>query len=143
LTQYRTAGDHFAAGRLLAQNTRYDEAATEFKAEIAARPDNHLALAQLSQLYVQLDQPSLAWPILNRLLVLYPGDAYAWLDKGRLEQKSSHWQEAAASFKKALSIDPTLAQARYRLATAYLHLGENSAAANELQIFRTDRDKKP
>jgi tetratricopeptide (TPR) repeat protein len=143
LGHYRTAGDHFAAGRLLAQNSRYDEAASEFKAELAARPDNHLALAQLSQLYVQLDQPALARPIVDQLLVLYPGDAYAWLDKGRIEQKSGHWQEAAASFKKALSIDPTLSQARYRLATAYLHLGENSAAANELHVFRSDRDKKP
>jgi tetratricopeptide (TPR) repeat protein len=143
LDHYRTAGDHFAAARLLAQNTRYDEAATEFKAELAARPDNHLALAQLSQLYVQLDQPGLARPIIDQLLVLYPGDAYAWLDRGRIEQKSGHWQEAAASFKKALSLDPTLAQARYRLATAYLHLGENSAAANELQVFRAGQANKP
>ena len=75
--------------------------------------------------------------------MLYPGDAYAWLDKGRIEQKSGHWPQAAASFKKALSIDPTLAQARYRLATAYLHLGENSAAANELQVFRAEQAKKP
>jgi tetratricopeptide (TPR) repeat protein len=147
LADYRAAGDHFAAGRLLAQNTRYDEAASEFKAELAARPDNHLALAQLSQLYVQLDQLALARPILEQLLVLYPADAYAWLDKGRIEQKSGHWQAAAASFKKALSIDPTLAQARYRLATAYLHLGETSAAAGELQVFRTEqsnqRETKP
>jgi tetratricopeptide (TPR) repeat protein len=143
LTQYRAAGDHFAAGRLLAQNTRYDEAATEFKAELAVRPDNHLALAQLSQLYVQLDQPTLARPIIDQLLLLYPADAYAWLDKGRIEQKSGQWQQAAASFKKALSIDPTLAQARYRLATAYLHLGENSAAANELQVFRSEQAKNP
>jgi tetratricopeptide (TPR) repeat protein len=143
LADYRTAGDHFAAGRLLAQNTRYEEAAAEFKTELAARPDNHLALAQLSQLYVQLDQPSLAQPIIDQLLVLYPGDAYAWLDKGRIEQKSGHWREAAASFKRALSLDPTLAQARYRLATAYLHLGQNSAAADELQVFRVEHAKKP
>lgn len=141
LTHYRAAGDHFAAGLLLAQNTRYNEAATEFKAELAARPDNHLALAQLSQLYVQLDQPALARPIIDQLLVLYPADAYAWLDKGRIEQKDGHWQDAAASFKKALSIDPTLSQARYRLATAYLHLGKNSAASAELQVFRTERNK--
>jgi tetratricopeptide (TPR) repeat protein len=143
LAAYRAGGDHFAAGRLLAQNTRYNEAATEFKAELSARPDNHLALAQLSQLYVQLDQLSLAQPILNRLLLLYPGDAYAWLDKGRIEQKSGHWQDAAASFKKALALDPSLEQARYRLATVYLHLGEKDAAANELRVFRGGREKKP
>jgi tetratricopeptide (TPR) repeat protein len=143
LADYRAGGDHFAAGRLLAQNARYDEAAIEFKAELSARPDNHLALAQLSQLYVQLDQPGLARPIIDQLLLLYPADAYAWLDRGRIEQKGGQWQEAAASFKKALSIDPSLTQARYRLATVYQHLGENASAAEELQRFQAGREKKP
>jgi tetratricopeptide (TPR) repeat protein len=135
LADYHAGGDHFAAGRLLAQNTAYDEAVTEFKAELSSHPDNHLALAQLSQLYVQLGKLDLARPILDQLLMLYPGDEYAWLDKGRIEQKSGHWQEAADSFKRALSIDPNLSQARYRLATVYRNLGQNAAAADELEAF--------
>ena len=74
LADYRAGQDHFAAGRLLAQNTAYDEAVTEFKAELALHPDNHLALAQLSQVYVQLGKLDLAEPILDQLLALYPGD---------------------------------------------------------------------
>lgn len=137
LADYRAGGDHFAAGRLLAQNVRYEEAVTEFEAELSLHPDNHLALAELSQVYVQLGKLDLARPILDQLLALYPGDAYAWLDKGRIEQKASDWQGAVVSFKKALSIDPGLSAARYRLATVYRNLGDDAAAADELAAFRT------
>jgi tetratricopeptide (TPR) repeat protein len=140
LADYRAGGDHFAAGRLLAQNTGYAEAVAEFKAELSLHPDNHLALAQLSQVYVQLGKLELARPILDQLIVLYPGDAYAWLDKGRIEQKTGDWHQAAASFQKALSIDPKLSAARYRLASVYRSLGENAAAASELATFRAEQD---
>jgi tetratricopeptide (TPR) repeat protein len=136
LQEYRAGGDHFAAGRLLAQNVRLPEAEIEFRAELEANPANHLAMADLADVYTQQSETDKAKPLLDRLLTLYPQDASAWMDLGKLQQKQEDWTASAVSFQKALSLDPSLRQARYRLALTYRKLGNTEKAAAELEAFR-------
>ena len=136
LQEYRAGGDHFAAGRLLAQNARLPEAEIEFRAELEANPANHLAMADLADVYTQQSETDKAKPLLDRLLTLYPQDASAWMDLGKLQQKQEDWTASAVSFQKALSLDPSLRQARYRLALTYRKLGNTEKAAAELEAFR-------
>ena len=51
-----------------------------------------------------------------------------------LEQEGAHWRDSAAPLEKAIALKPTLAEAHYRLARAYSHLGRREDAAKEIAL---------
>jgi tetratricopeptide (TPR) repeat protein len=141
LAEYRAGGDSFAAGRLLAQNSRLPEAEQEFQKDLEKNPSNHLTMADLAEVYVQLDEIEKARQILESLLRMYPADALGWLDLGKAQQRQRDWSAAAASFQKALSIDPSLSQAHYHLSIVYRNSGQSEKATSELNAFRNTARK--
>jgi tetratricopeptide (TPR) repeat protein len=140
IAEYRQGGDHFAAGRLFAQNSRLPEAEQEFQAELERNPSNHLAMADLAEVYIQEDQMEKARPLIETLLKTYPRDAWAWLDLGKVQQRQEDWKSSATSFEKALAIDPSLAQAHYRLSISYRKSGQKEKAMAELKAFRDNQN---
>jgi tetratricopeptide (TPR) repeat protein len=143
LAEYRLAGDHFAAGRLLAQHVRLKEAETELEAALAENPQNDRARADLGRLYLQEDLPAKALAILRQIARKYPGDAYAWADLGKAEARLGSAKEAVQSLQKALELDPSLNQIHYQLGMLYRQQGNESLAREELQRFRTNRKSSP
>ena len=139
LRQYRAANDHFAAGRLLAQNVRLSEAEDELLAAVAADTQNDRAKADLGRLYLQEDQPDKALAILRQIVERYPRDAYAWADLGKAEGKSGDQEKAVQSLRKALQIDASLNQVHYQLAMLYRQQGNEELAREELQKFQANR----
>lgn len=136
LAEYRKAGDHFAAGRLLAQNFRLSEAAEELRTAVDADPENRLALAELAQVYVQEHRPDAALPILRNILTEYPNDAEAWADFGKAQISLNEITEGIRSLQTALKLDPTQASLHYELAMAYRKVGDTNRATQEIQKFR-------
>src|SRR5579875_447885 len=136
LAEYRKAGNHFAAGRLLAQNFRLPEAAEELRAAVDADPENRLALAELAQVYVQEHRPAAALPILRRILTEYPHDAEAWADFGKAQISLNQITEGIHSLQTALKLNPTQVSLHYELAMAYRKLGDAVRAQQEIQKFR-------
>jgi tetratricopeptide (TPR) repeat protein len=51
-----------------------------------------------------------------------------------LDQEETHWQDSTAPLEKAIALNPTLAEAHYRLARAYSHLGRREDAAKEIAL---------
>ncbi len=143
LAEYRQAGDHFAAGRLLAQNVRLKEAEQEFQAALGADPQNDRAKADLGRLYLQDDQPEKALTLLQPLVKRYPRDAYAWADLGKAQSKLGAPEQAVQSLRKALELDPSLNQVHYQLAMLYRQQGREELAREELQKFRAKRGANP
>jgi Flp pilus assembly protein TadD len=139
LAQYRAAGDHFAAGRLLAQNVRLGEAEEELRAAVAGDTQNDRAKADLGRLYLQEDQPEKALAILRQIVERYPRDAYAWADLGKAEGKLGDGGGAVQALQKALLIDPSLNQVHYQLAMLYRQQGNEKLAREELQRFQVNR----
>jgi tetratricopeptide (TPR) repeat protein len=139
LKEYRAAGDHFFAARLLAQNVRLPEAETEYQMALQADPQNHRAMADLAMLYVQKGEYEKALPLLNRLLQQYPTDAEGWADLGKVQHKMGQIQEAVRSFGKALELDPSLNNVHYQLASVYRTLGRSDLASEELAKFEATR----
>ena len=135
LAEYRKAGNHFAAGRLLAQNLRLPEAAGELEATVLAEPENHLALALLAQVYVEEHQPARALPLLHQILAYYPGDALAWADLGKAQLALNQTEQGIQSLCMALKIDPSQTKLHYELALAYRKLGQSDLARQELAAF--------
>jgi Tfp pilus assembly protein PilF len=93
-------------------------------------------MADLAEVYVQLDEIEKARRLLESLLRLYPADAPGWLDLGKAQQRQGDWTAAAASFQKALSIDSSLSQAHYHLSIVYRKSGQAEKAISELNAFR-------
>jgi tetratricopeptide (TPR) repeat protein len=136
LEEYRKAGNHFAAGRLLAQNLRLPEAAEELEAAVRSDPENHLALADLAQVYVQEHEPERAIPLLEKILSYYPQDALAWADLGKAQISMDKTAEGVRSLRRALEINPSQTRLHYELAMAYRKLGQPENAQRELAEFR-------
>lgn len=136
LAEYRQAGNHFAAGRLLAQNLRLQEAEEELKASLHGDHENHLALADLAQVYVQEHEPAQALPLLQEILKFYPEDALAWADLGKAQLSVNENAAGVRSLRMAIKIDPSQTHLHYELAMAYRKLGEADLAERELAEFR-------
>jgi len=139
LAEYTAAGDHFAAGRLLAQNVRLSEAEVELRAAVAADPQNDRAKADLGRLYLQEDQLDQARVLLRQIVTRYPGDAFAWADLGKAEGKLGARETAIQALQKALELNPSLNQVHYQLAMLYRQQGNEKLALQELQKFQTNR----
>jgi len=139
LKEYRAAGDHFFAARLLAQNVRLPEAEAEYQRALHADPQNHRAIADLAMLYVQKGENEKALPLLNRLLQQYPTDAEGWADLGKVQHKMGQTEAALRSFSRALELDPSLNNVHYQMATIYRTLGRPDLAKEELEKFEAAR----
>jgi tetratricopeptide (TPR) repeat protein len=137
LAEYGRARDHFAAGRLLAQNLHLPQAAVELEQAVAAQPENKLAVALLAEVYVQEHQPAHAVPMLKKLLTQFPRDAYGWRDLGRAQFDLGQTKQAVHSFKTAVQLNPSLNGVHYELAMAYRKLGQTRLEKQEIEKFRT------
>ena len=135
LREYRAGGDHFAAGRLLAQDLQFKEAEEELGAAIANDPLNRLASALLAQLYVKEHSAGKALPILSSLLREYPEDAYAWADLGKAQAQLGQNAAAVKSLRKALELDPSMNEPRYVMAIIYRNLGREDLSKEQMKIF--------
>ncbi len=70
-------------------------------------------------------------------LKLNPSFAEAWLLAGMMAQAENKLEESAGALEKAVSLDPALAAAHYRLALAYQRLGNQEEAKAQLAAFRS------
>lgn len=68
--------------------------------------------------------------MLEKAIRLDPTFAAAYLQGGLILAAQSNFSAAAKAYEKALVIDPRLEEAHYRLAQAYVHLGEKQKAQN-------------
>jgi len=65
------------------------------------------------------------------------------LQLGILLSEQARWREAIVELKAAAALEPDLAQAHFRLATAYRRDGQPALADEELATFKRLQDRKP
>jgi tetratricopeptide (TPR) repeat protein len=143
LREYRAGEDHFAAGRLLAQDLQFKDAEKELGAAIANDPLNRLASALLAQIYVKEHSADKALPILHSLLREYPEDAYAWADLGKAQAQLGQNEVAVNSLRKALQLDPSMNEPRYVMAIIYRNLGHEDLSREQMKVFLAHSKKNP
>jgi tetratricopeptide (TPR) repeat protein len=73
--------------------------------------------------------------LLRRAVTLDRKLAKGFLELGTLLSDQQRYAEAIQELQSAARVDPTLAQAHYRLAQAYQRTGQKALAAKELEIF--------
>jgi tetratricopeptide (TPR) repeat protein len=141
LREYRVGGDHFAAGRLLAQTSDLKNAEKELAEAVANDPLDRLASALLAQIYVKEHSADKASPILHSLLRDYPEDAYAWADLGKAQAQLGQNDAALSSLRKALELDPSMNDLRYVMAIIYRNLGQQDLSKEQMRLFLENNKK--
>jgi len=72
--------------------------------------------------------------LLEQAIAADPKSAGAYFQMGVLEQQQEHWQESATMLEKAVAFRPEYAQAHYRLARAYAHIGKREQAEQQIAL---------
>jgi len=84
----------------------------------------------------------LAHHFLEQAIAADPKLARAYFQMGVLEQQARHWQESVTAFERAVTLDPEFAEAHYRLARAYAHVGKREQAQREMAIHQRYREQQ-
>jgi tetratricopeptide (TPR) repeat protein len=81
--------------------------------------------------------------LLTRAVTLDPKLARGFLELGILLSDQERYAEAVEQLRRAIALQPGVAQAHYRLAQAYRRTGQTALAEKELEIFQQLKSDAP
>ncbi|WP_446743960.1 tetratricopeptide repeat protein [Silvibacterium acidisoli] len=153
IAQYRKAiaidpklpGAHFELAELL--NTADDqkvkaEAAQEYKAALAANPNDEKSVSRLAQLAEHDGNLQQAFEYYTKAVALQPNDPDANFGLAVTLISMKQQDKALPLLERAVRLDPTYATAHYRLATLYRQRGRTADAQREVEEYKKYRDLK-
>ncbi len=129
---------------LMAEDAR--SRCSQLQAFADAHPENaaialHAATALLIRPQGEQDLPR-AEKLLQRAIQSKPEESEACYQLGILYQQELRWPESIAALKKAVDLRPTFAEAHYRLARAYFHLGDRIKGDQEIALQKQFQDQE-
>ncbi len=98
-------------------------------------PKNISILLLLGDIYMELNNGTLAADYYNQALELNKSSARAIVSKGVLYKRSTNYESAAQEFEKAIKMEPGYAPAHRELGECYIKLGKLSAAKEEYKKY--------
>jgi tetratricopeptide (TPR) repeat protein len=141
----KSAPLYVARGILYVQMAQFDSAEADFEKADAMDPKNSIGSAAEGLAAVQHNDPDQALKTVRAKLARNPHDAFLLYLKAEIitqkgpEPGSAEFREAVDSARKAVSLRPSLAQARDILAKLYLQAGQNNLALEQSrQALKTD-----
>lgn len=84
----------------------------------------------------EADSLNTAQDLLAQAHLRYPRSSQICYLTGELYQHHLRWEASLAPLEEAVTLDPHLAEAHYKLAQAYFKTGKREAGAREIQAFR-------
>jgi tetratricopeptide (TPR) repeat protein len=124
---------NFGLGYLYWKDRQYDQAAVAFEREIRAGGDVAKADAYLGDIALREGKRRQARALIQQGLRLFPAIRIAHYDLGILDAEDKDYVHAEAELKSAIGLDPSQADAHYRLAQVYRRAGEPELAAEQLR----------
>jgi tetratricopeptide (TPR) repeat protein len=127
---------HFGLGYLLWKEHHFDEAAQEFKAELALDRDHQQARAYLGDSLVEMNQYDQALAELETAANSTGTASLAMVhrDLGIVYAEAGRNDEAAAELLKAVALDPKDISPHWRLGKLYQAMGKKEEAKAEFNI---------
>jgi tetratricopeptide (TPR) repeat protein len=116
---------------------QYDEAAQQFKAELANNPDHAQALVYLADTDMRLSHPEAAPPLLAKAIRLDSRIELAHLDLGILAADAGRKEDALRELKMAEKLSPNDQNVHWRLARFYQASGRKDEAKVEFDKTRS------
>lgn len=133
----RQPNAHFGLGYLLWTQNQFEEAATEFQAELENFPRNAQALAYLADCNLHLNRTVNIRPLLETALKIDPSLAKAHLDLGILDAQDGRLDDSLREFTIAARISPNDPDVHWRLARLYQSMGRKAEA--KIEFDKTNR----
>jgi len=126
---------HNSLGVLAEQMGDLQTAIRHFREAARRAPDDPEVLRNLGGALVQTGQYDLAFPLLERSLAFFASDHWAFYYRGWAHQETGNASAAISSLKTAITLQPTFAEAYYRLGEVYSKEGQNALAAHSYEQF--------
>jgi tetratricopeptide (TPR) repeat protein len=124
---------HFGLGYLLWKDHQYDEAAGEFRKELATDPNHYQALAYLGDILLKQGDKTEAEKLFKSSIKAHDGFWLTHFDLGVIEAERKEYASAVADLQKASVLDPSRAEPHYRLAQIFKVTGDGTRAQAELK----------
>jgi tetratricopeptide (TPR) repeat protein len=128
---------HFGLAYLLWTQKQYDEAITEFKAELANDPKNNQAMIYLGDTYIQLDKFDQGRAVLEQADGFQTSNPLIHLDLGIAYMETGDKDGAIREFNRTVLLEPDNVTAHFRLATLYRTMGKKDQANAEFAKANT------
>ena len=125
---------HFGLGYLLWKQSKYEEAAVEFQAELANDPSSVQSIAYLADSWVELNKYDKAEPELKRAIAAIPTIEMAHRDLGIIYASTGRNEAAETELKRAIELDSQDIAPHWRLARLYQATGKKEEAKAEFAI---------
>ena len=123
---------HFGLGYLLWTRIEYQDAAEEFRKEIANNPHHLQAKLYLADSLILMNQDDQARPLLEEIGATEPNVAMQHLDLGIIYADEGRKEDAKTQFETAIKLSPKNVNAHYRLGRLYRSMGRTADAKVEL-----------
>ena len=134
--EYLTPGDFrwpYYLGRLHEEDYGgVQDALDSYERAVKIRPTDVPALLRLAGLRLEQDQPELAKPLFEKVLVLDNSSVAALFGLGRVAARERDYARAVEHFERVLALQPQASGAHYRLAIVYRHLRDVARAREHL-----------
>jgi tetratricopeptide (TPR) repeat protein len=124
---------HFGLGYLLWIQKQYDEAMSEFQAELDNNPNHVNAMLYLGDTQMELKHPEIAQPLLEKVLRIDATLALAHLDLGIVYADTGRNDDALKELKEAERLNPEVVSVHWRLGRLYRTMGKKDEAKAEFE----------
>jgi tetratricopeptide (TPR) repeat protein len=126
----KASGLHYTLGCLYIEQRRYDKALVQFLAEMQLDGPYPRTYMQLGHVYVEMQKPAEALPMLQRALEYDPASSgTTWVEIGRAYRIMNQPDKSVTAFQKALSSGEKNSSVYYQLAMA-------AKVAGNSELFR-------
>ncbi len=141
----KVRGLHYTLGCLYTESRQYDKALEQFDQEMSLDAPYPRTYFQLGHVYVALEKPAEALPLLQKAIQVEPeGAGLVWVDIGRAYRKLNNARQASASFEKAIALGERNASVYYQLSMAARSAGNPQRSREALKIsHRLRSEEKP
>ena len=130
------AHTHAALGSAYAHTHRYAEALEAYKVAVALDSGDEMIHHQIGNVYSKRGEHAAATRHQLRAIAIAPHFAAAHYQLGLLYAQEKQWTDAISAYHTAYQNDPTLIEALYNLAQAYLRAGDAAAAREQMALFQ-------
>lgn len=120
-------------GELLYQQEKYQEAVDAYRTVLRLKPGHVAATSNIAKALTALGEGAAARQMLATAPTAHTSDAATWVVLGGAEEIKGRFTEAERAFRKALEINPELAEAWYGLARSLLRTNRAIDAENAIR----------
>lgn len=136
-------GLHYTLGCLYTESQQYEQALVQFQAELSLYAPYPRVYFQLGHVYVALEKPAEALPILQKAIQMDPESAgLVWVDIGRAYRLMNDARKASVSFEKAIAMGERNASVYYQLSVAARSAGDAQRSREALEISKRLRGEE-